>query len=228
MDKYLQMLLLHVKNLDCSIKDTLGMTPLLVAIEMNDCESVKLLLESSAIQKDGSKRIGIMAGSGGTKMVKYRYKQNADPSDYNGNGETCLMLCSICNVDLSIAKLLLCHGADVNATDSRGETALMYAVQRGQEELVRILLSHGADKYIMNRQNDNCIDLAVLLEKKRIENILNNRRGSYATSVEIEIEETKKCKYSIRIKEDFCANMNSCNIFLRYQIRPDTCARLIQ
>ena len=51
----------------------------------------------------------------------------------------------------------------------------MYAVQRGQEELVRILLSHGADKYIMNRQNDNCIDLAVLLEKKRIENILNNR-----------------------------------------------------
>ena len=94
------------------------------------------------------------------------------------------------------------------------ETALMYAVQRGQEELVRILLSHGADKYIMNRQNDNCIDLAVLLEKKRIENILNNRRGSYATSVEIEIEETKKCKYSIRIKEDFCANMNSCNIFL--------------
>lgn len=183
------------------------MTPLLVAVEINDCESVRLLLESSAIEKDGVKRSGVMAGSDGSKTVKYRYKQNADPSDCNANGETCLMLCSICNVDLSIAKLLLHHGAEVNAIDSRGETALMYAVQRGQEELVRILLSHGADKYIMNRQNDNCIDLAALLEKRRIENILNNRRGSYATTVNIEIEETKKRKYSILIKEDFCANM---------------------
>ena len=208
--KYVQMLLLHVKNLDCSIKDVLGMTPLLLAIEMKDYELVKMLLESSSNNissnnninnkhdtttnnnNNNQKRIGTVTGSNGTKFIHYKYKQNANPNDSNLKGETCLMLCAMGNVQIPIVKLLLDHGANVNARDKRDETVLMYAVQRGQEELVLLLLSYGADKFLINRQKDNSIDLAILLEKKRIVNILNNRRGSYASSVEVKVDVGKK------------------------------------
>jgi ankyrin repeat protein len=46
---------------------------------------------------------------------------------------------------VGVVRLLLARGADVNATDSFGDTALHEAVCEGHEEVVSILLSCGAD-----------------------------------------------------------------------------------
>ncbi len=40
---------------------------------------------------------------------------------------------------------LLDSGADINAKDQRGWTALLWAVSRGQMDLVKLLLDRGAD-----------------------------------------------------------------------------------
>jgi len=40
---------------------------------------------------------------------------------------------------------LLAHGADVNARDQDGETALMIAASGGNSDIVRMLLDEGAD-----------------------------------------------------------------------------------
>lgn len=45
-------------------------------------------------------------------------------------------------------KLLLDSGANVNAKNNIGDTALMYAAVDGRIESVKILLSHGANIYI--------------------------------------------------------------------------------
>ncbi len=50
------------------------------------------------------------------------------------------------------AKLLLDHGADINAKVASGNTALMGVTFKGNEMLVKFLIERGAD---VNIQNDN-------------------------------------------------------------------------
>lgn len=46
--------------------------------------------------------------------------------------------------DMAIARILLDHGAAVNAQDDEGMTAFMFAVKRGNTPLMRLLLDKGA------------------------------------------------------------------------------------
>ena len=49
-----------------------------------------------------------------------------------------------------IVELLLRRGADVNAADGKGMTALMHAAENGEADLVRVLLQEGADPNLEN------------------------------------------------------------------------------
>ncbi|HUY87974.1 MAG TPA: ankyrin repeat domain-containing protein [Pirellulales bacterium] len=53
---------------------------------------------------------------------------------------------------LEMVELLLAHGADVNAADSYGNTALFRCVVDNRVELVRFLLAHGADPNIKHER----------------------------------------------------------------------------
>src|SRR5580698_1123559 len=52
-----------------------------------------------------------------------------------------------------IAKLLIAHGADVNARDDGGSTPIEEAAWRGETAMVRLLIEKGADAGIANPQN---------------------------------------------------------------------------
>ena len=52
---------------------------------------------------------------------------------------------------LAVCELLLSRGADVNATDNCGETALHRTARTGQSAICQLLLQHGAD---VNKQNE--------------------------------------------------------------------------
>ena len=54
-----------------------------------------------------------------------------------------------CNAD--VVRFLIERGADVNAYDRNGTTALMEAAEHGHADIVRTLIENGAD---MNAQND--------------------------------------------------------------------------
>lgn len=48
------------------------------------------------------------------------------------------------NGEFDIAKMLLKHNADVNAKNNKRMTALCYATNDNRQELVELLLAHGA------------------------------------------------------------------------------------
>ncbi|MGD0300505.1 MAG: ankyrin repeat domain-containing protein [Bryobacteraceae bacterium] len=65
------------------------------------------------------------------------------------------LLAEIRKGDIAAVRSLLAHGADVNARDAKGATALMYAAIYGDVEFVNLLLDKGADP---NASNDLGID----------------------------------------------------------------------
>jgi ankyrin repeat protein len=67
---------------------------------------------------------------------------------------------------LSILKALLALDPelDIDDTDSRGNTALLHAAANGQAEIVRFLLSQGADKSVITIDGRSALNLAITLE----------------------------------------------------------------
>lgn len=59
-------------------------------------------------------------------------------------GETPLHLATIAQ-NLSICKLIVSSGVNIDAKDSKGFTALMLACQLGNDDLVSLLVKHNAD-----------------------------------------------------------------------------------
>lgn len=94
---------------------------------------------------------------------------------YNDScGQTPLMeACRSSNYEA--VKILLEHGADVNARDYCGETPLIYVVKAegyGQLEIVKLLLKYGADKNISGRYSGTALEKAKEMNWPEMENAL--------------------------------------------------------
>lgn len=66
------------------------------------------------------------------------------------------------------AEVLLKAGADINALDDDGSTALMDACRYGRSKMVTFLLMHGADPEIANARGEKVIDFAIELDRRHI------------------------------------------------------------
>ena len=66
-----------------------------------------------------------------------------------------------------IVDALLEHGADVNAIDTVGRTALHYASMTGRDRIVRLLLHYDADICARSVQGYNALHYAVLYAPKK-------------------------------------------------------------
>jgi uncharacterized protein len=69
--------------------------------------------------------------------------------------------------------LLLDEGADVNATQQGGWTALHGAAQNGDRELVELLLAKGADLQLRADNGQTALDLALLKGRQDVADLLD-------------------------------------------------------
>jgi ankyrin repeat protein len=78
------------------------------------------------------------------QVVELLLQAGADPNLRLYGGDFALRWAAIRGIDLRITKLLLAHGADVNA-DKHGGTALHVAAYNGRVDVAKLLLEAGAD-----------------------------------------------------------------------------------
>ena len=76
-----------------------------------------------------------------------------------------------------VAKVLLAHGAEIDARMSEGATALHEAAQNGDAVSVRILLDAGADPSLKMPNGKTALDLARAAKHRDAARILQSASG---------------------------------------------------
>ena len=127
----------------------------MLVIVVAGCRPHKDALVSSGPLRDADKRLLAAAGHGQLDLVRAAIADGADVNCRGTNGLTPLLQ-TIGEESLPFedsrrqcAAVLIEHGAEVDARDGDGQTALIYAARAGRLEMVRLLVEAGA--YIVTR-----------------------------------------------------------------------------
>ena len=130
-----------------------------------------------ARQLDG--KVALVTGAGGTMgraVVRALVEVGAKPSA-RVQGTPPLTLAVSANCEETV-RFLLKSGADVNAADDQGMTALMQAAGWGHASMVQLLLENGADPEARNKQGQTAWGLAAVGQHQEVAEIFRKARES--------------------------------------------------
>jgi ankyrin repeat protein len=110
---------------------------------------------------DGFTALGLAAYFSREDVVRFLLEHGADAKLAANNGSRVAPIHSaVAARDLSIAQRLLDHGADVNAQQHGGYTALHSAGLHGDLAMAELLLSYGADRSLKSEEGKTAYDMA--------------------------------------------------------------------
>lgn len=146
--------LLAKKNIDVNKTDKDGETALMRACENDQVEAVKTLVQLGADVNARDKK-------GMTVLMYAALMRSWDKGDIpQGLGSSDQALDAHWTNANQIVKILIDKGAAVNAKDSQGNTALMYAVDAHRVKMVPLLILRGADMNAKNNDGETPYDIA--------------------------------------------------------------------
>jgi uncharacterized protein len=127
-------------------KDKHGTTPLMYAAAYGSLDSMKLLIDAGA---DGNTHndfdaTALMWAAGDPAKARLLIDHGANVNAVSKLKRTPLMLAATHDGASETVKLLLSKGADPQAADVQGDTALLLAADAGDVESVRLLVASGA------------------------------------------------------------------------------------
>jgi ankyrin repeat protein len=134
---------------DVNRRNADGSTPLQWAVYNGDVAEVRRLLRAGAnvslANNYGATPMSLAAEVANTEILKVLLEVGANADSPNADGQTALQLVARTG-NVEAATLLLDHGATVDAKEKfGGQTALMWASARRHPEMMRFLISKGAD-----------------------------------------------------------------------------------
>ena len=84
----------------------------------------------------------------------------ADPNIADADGDTYLHYAARGYWSTEVLQAILSQGVDVNATNKKNVTALMIACEKGEKDVINVLLNAGADTNIADGDGDTCLHFA--------------------------------------------------------------------
>lgn len=164
-----------------NVQDTNGRTPVMIATYNNDAAAVKALIDAGADinMRDHMKyNVFLYAGAEGyIEILKLAIKAGADPHITNRYGGVAVIPASE-RGHVDVVKLLLTE-TDINVShvNNLGWTALIEAIilnngGKRQQEIIKLLIDHGADVNIPDREGVTPLEHTRNRGFKEIENML--------------------------------------------------------
>jgi ankyrin repeat protein len=151
---------------DVNAQNNDGASPLLLASLLDEAGLVNLLLlagaDANIKTNRGQTAMMFAARRGNVEMMRALLSSGARVNDQSSDSETPLMYARREGVSVLIGV-----GADINATDTWGYTALMWAVIERKEDEFKELLRSGADVNIKAKDGHTALSL---VKKSYIEN----------------------------------------------------------
>ncbi|MFJ7685705.1 ankyrin repeat domain-containing protein [Peribacillus butanolivorans] len=169
------------EGVDINTKDSEGRTATMIATYNNDVETTKVLIKAGAdvnIHDNMKNNPFLYAGAEGyVEILKLTIQAGADPAMINRYGGTALIPASEHGHIDAIKELLTKTDIDVNHVNDLGWTALMEAIVLNnggerQQQAIQLLINHGADVNIPDRNNVTPLQHSREKEFKEIEPIL--------------------------------------------------------
>lgn len=166
---------------DMEIKDANGETALCRAVSNNHFDIVKVLVEKGARfsyhQKQGFSAIQYALDNDNSEIFEYLLDhietgQKASKDIFEHIDEQLILAAK--SDDWSKVHTWLRKEADVNYKDEKGKTALFYAVEHGNDFMVKLLLQNGADVNIKDNDGKKPIDFIQADKDNSIRNYLKN------------------------------------------------------
>lgn len=168
------------EGLDIDAQDSLGLTPLHIAILYEQLESAKLLLSSGA-----KVNISTSAGESPFFLAACRYTHQKLSNAYSTATDD---PAASFEHQARFLTLLIDKGANINEQDEAGNTLLHYASFKNEVPLMRILLEHGASPTIRNNAGESPLTLLLssTTNPETYDLLLNQDQGA-------EINSSDKC-----------------------------------
>lgn len=171
------MQILLARGADANAKDELqgmpvipagagGSTPLIEAAKIRDGKALGYLLDAGAkvASKDnsGADALSAAALNGNTDNVEILLAHGAKPDAHVTPNQFTPLFFAAWRQDSKMAKMLIAAGADVNATDAGGNTALMWSAYSdyADPETTRVLFEAGAKIDARNRSGESAMTWA--------------------------------------------------------------------
>ncbi|KAG1700732.1 hypothetical protein DVH05_011591 [Phytophthora capsici] len=116
-------------------------TPLHFAVPNGSCAVVETLIKNGADLEARDER-------GNTPLLNATFVSQSTPPHFaSGDQKT----------QYAMVNLLLKHGADGNAVNNAGDSALFGAVHNEHDTIVKLLLAHGADAHVRNNEQETLL-----------------------------------------------------------------------
>ena len=128
--------------------DSSRMTPLMHAAENGHLDCVRLLIGRGAdVHKkaNGLTAAHYAAFGGHSEVLLALFDAGVAVDVTNSNNGRTPLMCAACHGYLECLLLLMQRGADVRHQSADGWTAAHYAAERGNVEMLRVLIASGAD-----------------------------------------------------------------------------------